>query len=139
MATVNHDRDRDRPVGELLSELAEQTSTLVRQELALARAELVEKGRHAGIGAGLIGGGGALALFAFGALTAALILLLDLAMAGWLAALIVAVAYGAVAAVLALRGRREIEASTPVVPEQTVETLKEDVEWARTQVRSGSR
>jgi MFS family permease len=137
MATVNH--DRDRPVGELLSELAEQTSTLVRQELALARAELVEKGRHAGIGAGLIGGGGALALFAFGALTAALILLLDLAMAGWLAALIVAVAYGAVAAVLALRGRREIEASTPVVPEQTVETLKEDVEWARTQVRSGSR
>jgi uncharacterized membrane protein YqjE len=139
MATANHDRDRDRPVGELLSELAEQTSTLVRQELALARAELVEKGRHAGIGAGLIGGGGALALFAFGALTAALILLLDLAMAGWLAALIVAVAYGAVAAVLALRGRREIEASTPVVPEQTVETLKEDVEWARTQVRSGSR
>jgi uncharacterized membrane protein YqjE len=139
MATVNHDRDRDRPVGELLSELAEQTSTLVRQELALARAELVEKGRHAGIGAGLIGGGGALALFAFGALTAALILLLDLAMAGWLAALIVAVAYGAVAAVLALRGRREIEASTPVVPEQTVETLKEDVEWARTQVRSDSR
>lgn len=139
MATVNHDRDRDRPVGELLSELAEQTSTLVRQELALARAELVEKGRHAGIGAGLIGGSGALALFAFGALTAALILLLDLAMAGWLAALIVAVAYGAVAAVLALRGRREIEASTPVVPEQTVETLKEDVEWARTQVRSDSR
>jgi hypothetical protein len=137
MATANH--DRDRPVGELLGELAEQTATLVRQEIALARAELVEKGRHAGLGAGLIGGGGALALFAFGGLTTALILLLDLAMAAWLGALIVAVAYGSIAAVLALRGRREIEESAPVVPEQTIETLKEDVEWARTQVRSGSR
>jgi hypothetical protein len=129
----------ERPVGELLSELAQQTSTLVRQELALARAELVEKGRHAGLGAGLIGGGGALALFAFGALTTSLILLLDLAMAGWLAALLVAVVYGGIAAVLALRGRQEIEESTPPVPEQTIETVKEDVEWAKTQTRSGSR
>ena len=129
----------DRPVGELLSELAEQTSTLVRQELALARAELLEKGRHAGIGAGLIGGGGALALFAFGALSAAVILLLDRAMAAWLAALLVAVVYGAVAAGLALKGRTEIEESTPPVPEQTVETLKEDVAWAKTQAGSDSR
>jgi hypothetical protein len=75
-----HNGQHDRPVGELMSELAEQTSTLVRQELALARAELMEKGRTAGIGAGLIGGGGGLALFAFGALTVALILLLDEAM-----------------------------------------------------------
>lgn len=136
---ASHNGQYDRPVGELLSELAEQTSTLVRQELALARAELVEKGRHAGLGAGLIGGGGALALFAFGALTTALILLLDKAMAAWLAALLVAVVYGAIAAVLALRGRQEIEESTPPVPEQTIETLKEDVEWAKSQPRSGSR
>jgi hypothetical protein len=129
----------DRPVGELLGELAEQTSTLVRQELALARAELVEKGRHAGLGAGLIGGGGALALFAFGALTAAVILLLDLIMADWLAALVVAVVYAAGAAVLAMRGRQEIEESTPPIPEQTVETLKEDVAWAKTRARSESR
>jgi uncharacterized membrane protein YqjE len=129
----------DRPVGDLMKELAEQTSTLVRQELALARAELTEKGRTAGLGLGLIGGGGGLALFAFGALTAALILLLDEAMAAWLAALIVAVVYGAVAAVLALRGKERIEESTPPVPEQTVETLKEDVEWAKTRTGSGSR
>lgn len=129
----------ERPVGELLSELAAQTSTLVRQEIALARAELVEKGRHAGLGAGLIGGGGALALFAFGALSAGLVLLLDQALAAWLAALVVAVVYGAIAAVLAIRGRREIKESAPPIPEQTVETLKEDMEWAKTQVRSGSR
>ena len=129
----------ERPVGELLSDLAQQTSTLVRQELALARAELVEKGRHAGLGAGLIGGGGALALFAFGALTTSLIMLLDLAMAGWFAALLIAVVYGGIAAVLALRGRQEIEESTPPVPEQTIETVKEDVAWAKTQAGSGSR
>jgi hypothetical protein len=129
----------ERPIGELLSELAEQTSTLVRQELALARAELVEKGRHAGLGAGLIGGGGAMALFAFGAFTASVILLLDQVMAAWLAALLVAAVYAAVAAVLAMRGRQEIEESTPPVPEQTVETLKEDVAWAKTRARSESR
>jgi hypothetical protein len=137
MAT--HNGQPDRPVGELMSELAEQTSTLVKQELALARAELTEKGRTAGVGIGLVGGGGGLALFAFGALTAALILLLDEVMAAWLAALVIAVAYAAVAAVLAMRGKERIEESSPPVPEQTVETLKEDVEWAKTQTRSDSR
>ena len=134
-----HNGQRDRPVGELMGELAQQTSTLVRQELALARAELTDKGRTAGLGVGLIGGGGGVALFAFGALTASLILLLDEVMAAWLAALLVAVVYAAVAAVLALRGKQRIEESTPPVPEQTVETLKEDVEWAKTQARSESR
>jgi hypothetical protein len=134
-----HNGQHDRPVGELLGELAEQTSTLVRQELALARAELMDKGRTAGLGVGLIGGGGGLALFAFGALTASLILLLDKLMAAWLAALLIAVVYAAVAAVLALRGKERIEESTPPVPEQTVETLKEDMEWAKTQARSDSR
>jgi uncharacterized membrane protein YqjE len=134
-----HNGQGDRPVGELMSELAEQTSTLVRQELALARAELTEKGRTAGVGMGLIGGGGGLALFAFGALTASVILLLDQAMAAWLAALVVAVLYAAVAAALALRGKERIEESTPPVPEQTIETLKEDLEWAKTQTRSGTR
>jgi uncharacterized membrane protein YqjE len=136
---ASHNGQHDRPVGELMSELANQTSTLVKQELALARAELVEKGRTAGIGAGMIGGGGALALLAVGALTAAVILLLDKVMAAWLAALVVAVVYAAVAAVLALRGRQEIQESTPPVPEQTIETVKEDVAWAKTRARSGSR
>jgi uncharacterized membrane protein YqjE len=136
---ASHNGQHDRPVGDLMSELASQTSTLVKQELALARAELVEKGRTAGIGAGMIGGGGALALLAVGALTAAVILLLDKVMAAWLAALVVAVVYAAVAAVLALRGRQEIQESTPPVPEQTIETVKEDVAWAKTRARSGSR
>jgi hypothetical protein len=136
---AGHNGQHERPVGELMGELAQQTSTLVRQELALARAELVEKGRTAGLGVGLLGGGGGLALFAFGALTASLILLLDQVMAAWLGALVVAVVYAAVAAVLALRGKERIEESAPPVPEQTVETLKEDVAWAKTQVRSDSR
>jgi hypothetical protein len=136
---AGHNGQHDRPVGELMGELAQQTSTLVRQELALARAELMDKGRTAGLGVGLIGGGGGLALFAFGALTASVILLLDKVMAAWLAALLVAVVYAVVAAVLTLRGKERIEESTPPVPEQTVETLKEDVEWAKTQARSDSR
>ena len=136
---AGHNGQHDRPVGELMGELAQQTSTLVRQELALARAELMDKGRTAGLGVGLIGGGGGLALFAFGALTTCVILLLDKVMAAWLAALVVAVVYAVAAAVLALRGKERIEESTPPVPEQTVETLKEDVEWAKTRRPSGAR
>jgi uncharacterized membrane protein YqjE len=131
--------NQDRPVGELLGQLTQQTSTLVRQEIALARAELTEKARAAGGGAGLIGAGAVLALFAFGTLTATLILLLDHAMEAWLAALLVTVVYAAVAAVLALKGKQRIEESTPPVPEQTVETLKEDVAWAKSQARSETR
>ena len=137
-ADSSHTDLREHSVPELLKQLSQETSTLVKQELALARAELLEKGRTAGIGAGMIGGG-ALALLAAGALTAAVILLLDKAMAAWLAALVVAVVYAAVAAVLALRGRQEIQESTPPVPEQTIETVKEDVAWAKTRARSGSR
>jgi nitrate/nitrite transporter NarK len=107
--------------------------------MALARAELQEKGKTAGKGAGLFGGAGVLGLLAAGALTAFIILLLDKAMAAWLAALIVAVVYGAVAAVLGMRGKEQIQRATPPVPEQTVETTKEDVAWAKTRARSGTR
>jgi MFS family permease len=130
---------RERSIGELFSKLSTETSTLIRQEMALARAELSEKGREAGKGAGFLGGAGVVGLLAAGALTAAIILLLDLAMAAWLAALIVAVVYGAVAAVLALRGRDRIQAAAPPVPEQTVETVKEDAAWAKTRARSAQR
>jgi Putative Actinobacterial Holin-X, holin superfamily III len=130
---------RDQPLGELFGRLSSDLSTLVRQELALARAELTEKGREAGKGAGLFGGAGVVGLLAAGALTACVVLALDLAMAAWLAALIVAVVYGAIAAVLALRGRDRVQAATPPVPEQTVETVKEDVEWAKTRTRSANR
>ena len=127
---------RDRSLGELLKQLSEQTTRLVHQELELAKAEIQQKGKQAGAGAGMFGGAGALGLAALGALTACFILALNAVMPAWLAALIVAVIYGAIAAFLALRGRDKVKQATPLVPEQTIETVKEDVEWAKTQMRS---
>ena len=134
-----HDSDpRDRSIGELLKQLSTDTSTLVKQEMALARAEIAEQGKKAGIGAGLFGGAGAVGLVTLGALAATLILLLDEAMKDWLAALIVTIIFAAVAGVLALMGKNRIKEATPPAP-QTVETVKEDVEWAKTQTPSGRR
>jgi uncharacterized membrane protein YqjE len=127
---------RDRPIGELLRQLSEQTSTLVRQELDLAKAELGEKGKRAGLGAGMFGGAGVFAVLALGALTACAILALATAMAGWLAALIVATALGAIAGVLALQGKTKVQQATPPVPEQAVGSVKEDVEWAKIRAKS---
>jgi uncharacterized membrane protein YqjE len=137
MATREHNDLRDRPTGELLKELSNETTTLVRQEIELAKAELGEKGRKAGLGAGMFGGAGLFGVFAFGALTTAVIAALDRAMPLWLAALIVAVAYAATAAVLALQGRSKVREAGPPVPEQATESVKEDVEWAKTRARSG--
>lgn len=130
---------QDRSIPELLKRLSQETTTLVRQEIELAKAEATEKGKQAGVGAGFIGGGTLLGIVAFGALTAAIILALDLAIAGWLAALIVAVVYGAIAGVLAMRGKERLQDAGPPVPEQTVETVKEDARWAKTQARSARR
>jgi uncharacterized membrane protein YqjE len=127
---------RERSLGELLRQLSEQTTRLVHQELELAKAELAEKGRQAGAGAGLFGGAGAIGLAALGALTACFILALDTIMAAWLAALVVAVVYGIVALVLVKQGQARIKRATPPVPTQTIETVKEDVAWAKTQMRS---
>ena len=127
---------RDRPVGELVQQLSEQTATLVRKELELAKVELTVKGKRAGVGAGMFGGAGLVGLFAFGALTATLILLLATAMAPWIAALIVAGVYGAVAGVLALQGKRKVQAGTPPVPEQAIDSTKEDVAWVKTRVKT---
>jgi uncharacterized membrane protein YqjE len=127
---------RDRSLGELLKRLSEQTTRLVHQELELAKAELQEKGKQAGQGAGMFGGAGAIGLAALGALTACFILALDIIMPAWLAALIVAVVYGIVAFVLVRQGQARIKRAAPPVPTQTIETVKEDVEWAKTQVRS---
>jgi uncharacterized membrane protein YqjE len=138
-----HDTDtreaRDRPIGELVKELAGQTSTLVRQEIQLAQAELSSKGRLAGRGAGMLAGAAVAALLMLGALTAVLIIALDSAMPLWLAALIVTLLWGVIAAVLAARGRKELQHATPPVPEQTVETVKEDIQWAKTQTGSAGR
>jgi hypothetical protein len=140
MATDNsHAEPRERPVGDLVKELANQTSTLVRQEIQLAQAELTVKGRHAGKGAGLLAGAAVVALLAAGALTAAIVAALGEVMPVWLAALIVTVVYAAIAAALALAGRNRVREAAPPVPEQTVETLKEDVQWAKTRTGSAGR
>jgi MFS family permease len=130
---------RERPIGELLKQLSEETTTLVKQELDLAKAEVAQKGQQAGKGVGMFGGAGVMGLMALGALTAFFILLLDGAVPNWAAALIVAAAYGAVAGVLALQGRNKLKEATPPVPEQAVESVKEDVQWAKTQTQSARR
>jgi MFS family permease len=127
---------RERPIGELLKQLSEETTTLVRKELDLAKAEMTEKGKQAGKGAGMFGAAGVLGFLALGALTAFFIMLLDGAVPNWAAALIVAAVYAAIAGVLALTGRNKVQDATPPKPEQTVETIKEDVQWAKTQTPS---
>jgi uncharacterized membrane protein YqjE len=134
--TAHQEDLRDRPVGDLVKQLAGQTSTLVRQEIDLAKAEMSQKANTAGKGAGLLGGAAVIGLLAAGSLTACLILALSEVIPDWLAALIVAVVMGAIAAVLAIQGRNRIRTATPPVPEQTVETVKEDVEWAKTRTSS---
>ncbi len=124
---------RQLPASELVKQLAQETSTLVRQEMQLFRAEMLAKGKRAGLGLGELSGAGLVALFALGALTACFISALALAMPVWGAALIVAVVYGAVAGVLALIGRSQLQESLPPTPERTVRTIKEDVEWAKSQ------
>jgi hypothetical protein len=130
---------RERPVGELLKQLSEETTTLVRKELELAKAEVTEKGKKAGAGAGMFGGAGVAAFLGLGALTAALIVALDGAMALWLAALIVGLIWLAIAGVLALQGRNKVQEATPPVPEQATESVKEDVQWAKTRAKSARR
>src|SRR3954453_3911532 len=129
---------RDRGIGELVKELASQTSTLVRQEIKLAQAEVTQKGKVAGKGAGMLAGAAVTALLGLGALTALLIIVLDSFLPLWLAALIVTLLWFAIAAVLALAGKKALQAATPPAP-QTVETVKEDIQWAKTQPGSAAR
>jgi len=139
MAADNGQRQEDQPLPELMKTLANQTTSLVRQEIDLAKAEFSEKGKKAGQGAGMFGGAGVVGFLALAALTAAAILGLATVLPDWLAALIVGLVYAAVAGVLALQGRNKVQEAGPPVPEQTVETVKEDVEWAKTQKKSVSR
>jgi Na+/melibiose symporter-like transporter len=141
MSSADFERDlRERPLGELVKQLATETSTLVKQEIDLAKAEMTEKGKKAGKGAGIFGAAGIIGFLALSALTACFIALLGTALDHvWLAALIVALVYGAIAGVLALTGKKEVQEATPPAPEQTIETLKEDVEWAKTQTPSARR
>jgi len=129
----------DRSFGEIAKDLSRDLSELVHKELELAKAEMTTKARGMGQGAGLLGGAGGAAMAALGAFTAFLVLLLAEAMDAWLAALIVAVGFGAVAYLLQLMGRRRIAEAGPPVPEKTVESVKEDVQWAKSHAKSNAR
>lgn len=126
-----------RSVSELSQQLTEQTTRLAQKEIELAKAEMAVKGKRLGIGAGAFSTAGLLALFALGAVTTAAILGLATALEGWLAALIVAGVYLLVAGVLALVGRSKVQAATPPVPEQTAESIKEDVESTKEKAKEG--
>ena len=136
-----HDRNTtpDGSMGELVKELSRQTSDLVRQEVELAKVELTEKGKKAGVGAGMFGTAGVLGLFGLALLTAALVIGLAGLMEDWVAAVIVGVVYLVAAGVAALQGRDKVREAGPPVPEQTVETVKEDVQWAKNQASSARR
>ena len=122
---------RELPTGELVSQLSEQTSRLVRDELQLALAELKQKGKQAGIGAGLTGAAGSVALYGLGALVIAVIAALALVLPVWAAALIVGAALLGLAGVLALAGMRQVKRATPPMPEQAIASTKRDVETVK--------
>jgi hypothetical protein len=117
-----------RPVGELIQEASQQTAALVRQEFALAQLEMKEKGKRAGLGAGLFGGAGGVALYGGAALIAAIVLVLATALEPWIAALIVAVVLFAVAGVLALTAKKQVDQATPAAPEQAIASTKRDID-----------
>jgi Putative Actinobacterial Holin-X, holin superfamily III len=126
----------DRPLAELMRDLSQQSTELIRQEIELAKAELRAKGKSAGVGAGMFGAAGLIALFGVGALTACLVLVLATAMDAWLAALIVAVAYLAAAGVAALVGKGKVQEATPPAPEQAIASTKEDVRWTKQRAKA---
>lgn len=127
----------DSSIPDLMRQLAQETTTLMRQELDLAKAEMTQKGKEAGMGIGMFGGAGIIALASFGALTACFIAALALALPVWLSALIVAAVYAAVAGIVALVGKTRLSHGMPPKPDQTIETVKEDVQWAKAQAKSG--
>lgn len=127
---------RERPLGEVAKGLTRDLSLLVRQEIDLAKAEMAEKGRLAAPGLGMFGGAGIMALCAAGAVTAFLVLVLSLFLPEWAAALIVGAVLAAVTYVLVRQGKERVADAGKPVPEQTIETVKEDVEWVKTRATS---
>ena len=137
---TGHNDLHDRPVGELLKQLSQETTTLVKQEIELAKAEMSEKGKQAGAGAGMFGGAGVSGLLALIFLSLAAVAALDTgdARRGWRRSIVGAV-WAVVAGVLALQGKNKLQQATPPAPEQAIESTKEDVQWAKTQAESARR
>ncbi|XVU23303.1 phage holin family protein [Actinoplanes sp. CA-054009] len=121
----------DQSTAELVQRASDQISRLVRDEIALAKAELAEKGKHAGIGIGLFAGGGVFALYGVGALIATLIIVFNLFLDLWLAALIVTVALFVAAGVMALIGKNQVSKAVPPEPIAAIESVKADVDQVK--------
>jgi uncharacterized membrane protein YqjE len=120
---------------QLLRQLADQTTTLVRQEIDLAKVELTQKVQAAQAGAVMLGVAGVCALGALGAFTACVILALALVLPAWAAAIIVCVVYAVVALIAAQSAKHKLAGATPVVPEQTAQTVKDDIAWVKTRAQ----
>ncbi|MDP9841541.1 phage holin family protein [Streptosporangium lutulentum] len=128
---MSNDPKESLPTAELIRQMSEQVSRLVRDELQLAKLELTEKGRNAGIGAGLFGGAGVVALFGGGSLVAAVILLLAQVMPAWVAAVVVGVVLLVLAAILGFFGKRRVSEAAPPTPERTIASVKHDIDAVR--------
>jgi uncharacterized membrane protein YqjE len=126
---------QNRSTGELVKQLSEQVSVLIRDELKLAQLEMTRKGKQAAVGAGLLGGSSLVALYGVGCLIACAIIAISGAVAAWLAALIVGALLLAIAATAALIGRGRLQKATPPVPEQTVDSVRTDVEEIKERAR----
>jgi uncharacterized membrane protein YqjE len=118
---------QEQSAGELVKLLSEQVSVLVRDELKLAQLEMTRKGKQAGLGIGMLGGSGLVALYGVGCLLACVIIAISGVVAAWLAALIVGTALLAVAAAAALLGKSRLQKAVPPVPQETVGSIKADV------------
>jgi len=127
----------DRPVGELVQQLSQHTATLVRQELQLAQLEMKEKGKRFGMAGGLFGGAGLVAAYAVGALVASLILLLATFLEAWIAGLIVTVVLFAIAGVLGLTGKKQVDEAGPPKPEQAIASTQKDIEEVKGRAGNG--
>ncbi len=130
------DGEQERPLGELVQDLSRQTSTLIRQEMRLAQAELAEKGKHAGKGAGMFGGAGLVALYGVGALIAAAILGLATVLEPWIAAAAIGAVLLVVAGILALTGKKELDEMGPPKPEETMASVQRDVDTVKARAKS---
>jgi membrane protein len=137
MTTTDRERLRERPIGDLLGDFANETTDLLSKEMELARAEIGIQVKRAGTGAGLFGAAAVLALLGLGALTACGIVALALAMDAWLAALIVGAGLLAVAGILALAGRAKVKAVAPPVPERAMSEMKRDIATVQEGVQAG--
>jgi hypothetical protein len=136
---MNDGRPEHEGIGGAVKQLSQDIAVLVRSEMQLARKEMMEKAKTAGVGAGMLSGSAVTGLLTLGSLTAFAILAIALVLPAWLSALIVTAIWAAATAILALAGKQKIQDAGPLVPEQTIESVKEDVQWAQSGLKSGKK